>query len=294
MFQRKPIHSFSITLILVLIMAACTPVEPIQTETPGQGSGQSPDDTPATAEPDKEPTEIMDDIQLAGTSWDLVSYGPADAQVEPLAGASVTLDFDEEQAGGRAACNFYGGTYEILGHNLAWSGPYFNQTEMACEPDLMQLEMEFLQALAGDKDITLEGDTLTLTGDSGVLVFEKARHAVLEGTDWVLAGLPRQGAVVQTWVDAKINITFKDGTVSGSSGCNSFSGSYELDGNELILGPLAGTLRACEAEIMQRESDFLAGLDKIASYTIHRETLTMLDAEGNMVMTFSFGESAVP
>ena len=45
---------------------------------------------------------------------------------------------------------------------------------------------------------------------------------------------------------------------------------------------------ACEDdEINQRETEFLAALQNIASYEIVRDNLTFFDADGSIVLTFS-------
>jgi heat shock protein HslJ len=54
-----------------------------------------------------------------------------------------------------------------------------------------------------------------------------------------------------------------DGRVSGSTGCNRFSGAYSQDGDALTIGTLATTRRACLPEVMQREQQFLALLGKV-------------------------------
>src|SRR5262245_64000629 len=63
----------------------------------------------------------------------------------------------------------------------------------------------------------------------------------LVGTAWALGDLP--GQVLN---DVRPTIAFSgDGTVSGSGGCNDFSGNYTVDGSKLTLGPLAWKQKAC-------------------------------------------------
>lgn len=38
----------------------------------------------------------------------------------------------------------------------------------------------------------------------------------------------------------------KDGSLHGSDGCNRLMGSYEVDGDDLVFGPLASTMMFCQ------------------------------------------------
>ena len=53
-----------------------------------------------------------------------------------------------------------------------------------------------------------------------------------EGTPWVLAS----GVEVDGWEEFAPTVRFEGGTVSGSTGCNRFTGPYSLDGDTLELG----------------------------------------------------------
>ncbi len=233
-------------------------------------------------------------ILLAGTRWDLVSYGPAGRLQQPPTGAEVTLNFEADQASGRAGCNFYGGSYLLEGSSLSWRDPYFTTTEMACEEPLMQLESAYLQLLSGAEHIRLEDGTLTLEGPQGLLVFEVPVSAELEGTTWILNGLAERGGIVSTWIDESIEARFENGKVAGSSGCNQFSASYELDGESLLIGPAISTKMACENEVMQRETAFLSALGEVTSFVIERQTLRLLDGQGNPALIFRSASSPAP
>jgi heat shock protein HslJ len=53
----------------------------------------------------------------------------------------------------------------------------------------------------------------------------------------------------------------EDGEVQGDTGCNTFTGSYELDGATLTLGPLTTTRMACEVRRARRRSTVLSVLE---------------------------------
>jgi putative lipoprotein len=73
--------------------------------------------------------------------------------------------------------------------------------------------------------------------------------------------------------------------VSGAGGCNRLTGSYELAGDRLSFGRVAGTLMAC-AGGMGTEKRFLAALAQTTRARITRQHLELLDAAGNVVADF--------
>jgi heat shock protein HslJ len=80
----------------------------------------------------------------------------------------------------------------------------------------------------------------------------------LMSTEWVLEDLGGSSVVE----DALSTIRFDDaGRVMGSGACNRFNGPYVLDGDQLTIGPLASTRRACESAISIQESRYLQAIE---------------------------------
>jgi heat shock protein HslJ len=75
-------------------------------------------------------------------------------------------------------------------------------------------------------------------------------------------------------------MSFKDGKVSGSAGCNNFHGTYATEGSKLQLGPLGTTRRACEEPLMTQEREFLAALASATTWSIDGNVLDMHRADG--------------
>jgi heat shock protein HslJ len=87
----------------------------------------------------------------------------------------------------------------------------------------------------------------------------------LIGTSWTLVGIGEAIAIES----AGANLTFDPaGTVSGSTGCNSFSGTYAIDGTALTLGPLATTRMACEEPLMAQEAAVLEALTAVSGWEV--------------------------
>ncbi len=75
-------------------------------------------------------------------------------------------------------------------------------------------------------------------------------------------------------------MSFKDGQVAGSAGCNRFHGTYSTDGSKLTVGPLATMRRACEEPLMTQEREFLAALASAVTWSIDGNGLDMHRADG--------------
>jgi copper homeostasis protein (lipoprotein) len=73
--------------------------------------------------------------------------------------------------------------------------------------------------------------------------------------------------------------------VSGSGGCNRVTGDFEVDGEKLKLGHMAGTMMACPAG-MEQEQRFLQALGKVERHRIRGSHLEMLDAAGAPLARF--------
>lgn len=110
----------------------------------------------------------------------------------------------------------------------------------------------------------------------------------IENRPWRLASyVNAQAETVEAAAHSPAVVTFEDGSASGTSGCNSFFGSYTLSGDRITMGEMGSTLMACEEALMQQEQDFLAALAGAATYAVQGESLQLFDAAGSVVATFA-------
>ncbi len=89
-------------------------------------------------------------------------------------------------------------------------------------------------------------------------------------------------------------LAFTDDKVSGSTGCNDFSGTYTSDEEALTitLGPM--TQKACgDPAITAQETAVVAQLANVASYTSDDTGLTLKDSSGATVLVYGPGLSGV-
>ena len=115
----------------------------------------------------------------------------------------------------------------------------------------------------------------------------------LAGTAWDLAQYAPAGTAELTPVPEGVTPTaeFTEDQISGSGGCNRFSGGYTTDGDTIEIGPLASTAMACVGDAGQVETDYLARLDEAATYAITDGALTISNGTGQVVLSYT---EAVP
>ncbi len=78
------------------------------------------------------------------------------------------------------------------------------------------------------------------------------------------------------------------GLVSGSGGCNRFSGGYEFaERPSLSFRPLASTMMACSEPLGSQESRFLDALANTNGYRISGSELSLVDREAAVLLVFS-------
>ena len=70
------------------------------------------------------------------------------------------------------------------------------------------------------------------------------------------------------------------GKYSGSTGCNTMAGNYELDPNGLRFAAAATTLVACPPALAAAERRFLDALAAVRQAQIAGTTLDLLDGAG--------------
>jgi putative lipoprotein len=109
----------------------------------------------------------------------------------------------------------------------------------------------------------------------------------LENATWILMSYGEPANLQAVLEDTEITAAFdsENGQVTGSAGCNSYFGGYELKGNELSLtGPIGSTMMSCGEEIDQQEIEYLQILQDAESYEIDGNQLQI--NSGDKVLIF--------
>ncbi len=226
---------------------------------------------------------------LEGTTWQLTADAPLGVA---LAGAGVTARFEDGKLSGRSGCNEYNGTYEVDGDALT-IGPNIASTNMACPAPQMAVEQAYLSRLPKVASFTIDGDTLTLADDGGetVLTYEATDPAEAIQGQWEVTSYYAGTAVTSVLGGVSLTAEFNsDGTVSGNTGCNTFNGPYEIDGENITIGPLTTTLAACGTmELDQQQSDYLNALALARTFEVAAGRLDLLRDGGTIAVTYATG-----
>jgi heat shock protein HslJ len=111
---------------------------------------------------------------------------------------------------------------------------------------------------------------------------------VLTGTDWRLVSLGPAGAETEVIPGTTVTLKFgDDGRAGGSTGCNSFSGTYQVRGDTVSFGRLISTRRAClDQNANQQEQRFLSALEMANRFRLSSNRLTILSDRGRNVLNF--------
>ncbi|HKE57221.1 MAG TPA: META domain-containing protein [Pyrinomonadaceae bacterium] len=222
---------------------------------------------------------------LAGT-WSVTGFNNGrQGVVSPLVGSPISLSFADGRVSGRTGCNTFTGSYSLVGDSIK-IGQLAN-TNMMCAADVMTQEGQFLKALQSAMRWNVQGDRLDMHRADGERALEGKPEAAgaLSGT-WSVTGFNngRQG-VVSPLVGSPISLSFAEGRVSGRSGCNTFTGSYSLQGNSVSIGQLANTNMMCTADgVMAQESEFLKALQSAVRWSVQGDRLDMHRADGERAL----------
>ena len=223
---------------------------------------------------------------LAETGWRLDSLGEAGVVVD----AVVTLDFvDDGRLTGETGCNSFNGPYQSDG-DASSIGP-LAVTRAACpDPARAAMETAYLAALERAETYRIDEHVLTFYGQNDRVLAELARFdPTLEGSSWtVLAYNNGNQAVVSVILDTQITAEFdQDGIVSGSGGCNDYTGPYETEEQRISIGPVAATKQLCGSPggIDDQEAAYVAALESAELWVIRGDILELRREDGALALS---------
>lgn len=225
---------------------------------------------------------------LAGQTWVL-----SELAGQPLvADSNITANFNADgSVSGSAGCNRYTGEFTASGDSISVSAN-MAMTMMMCEQAIMDQETAYINTLGQVKTYSVADSQLTLKDASGktILVFQ-AQSQDLAGTSWEVVNFYNGNqAIVGVIEGTTLTADFgKDGTISGNGGCNNYTGSYKVDGEDIKIGPLASTMMACaEPEgVMEQETQYLAALQLAESYQVEGGVLELRRTDQTLVAIFN-------
>ncbi len=238
-------------------------------------------------------------IELAGTQWRLLAEGDWEEDAP-----AVTLFFlDDYRAAGVAACRDYFATYGASEGRIGF--PWMSMvgsSYVSCSDEIRRLEGRFTTALSRARDYSVDKDAgssrlMIRTSRGKTLTFEPLLPAVESIADgnWVLKAFVKVHVtesgmrllrVTNPLQDPEITMSFREGGVSGSAGCNSYSAQHSIGDAEITFTSPRVTRRACAAPdgVMQQETRFLNLLPSLTKFHIYGDRLFIFTGEGRAVL----------
>ena len=255
---------------------------------------------PSAPEPDIEISQpIYRFGEVADQVWVLVGYGDALNPTVVEEGTVITANFSstDGQVTGSGGCNSYFAAYTSDDEgDLTISGP-IGSTMMVCETGADQ-EVAYLTALETVTGWALNNEgQLELTYGSGRPYEEKLFYipgeTPLTGATWQLVSWGDPENLTDVLEETTVTADFApetdtNGTVGGNATCNSYTGSYALNDNQISFGPIASTRTICPVGADQ-ETAYLSALEAAQTYRIvgpnMQITYSLEDQEGVLNFT---------
>ena len=234
---------------------------------------------------------VIDLRPLQGTFWFLISVN----NKALIPGTQITAQFFVNpdavsgSVSGIAGCNNYNAQI-APGFNVG--APATTRIACASPAGVMEQEQLYLSQLQQVTGYSLAGGQLILPTTSGILVYSSTQPdnqipfnpaTLLVNRQWYLKALGNTNAVPGSEPTAYFA---SDGRVNGYTGCNSYSGRFTANGDQITITGLSSSAAACPEPQLSQETAFLAGLGASERFEVS-DTKLNLYTTGNEVMFFS-------
>ena len=138
---------------------------------------------------------------------------------------------------------------------------------------------------------SLKYTLVEIVSKTPVAAASEATHAEqsadLGGVEWHLVSYLGPDGMTETLTEAPITITFSDGRVVGSAGCNRYFATYQVEGEALTIDEAIGRTRmACPDPIMAQEETYVKLLPQTATFEMDGDALTLFNQEGDALLIF--------
>ena len=218
---------------------------------------------------------------FVGVPW-VVSSGVDLAGTDAVPSATFT----DDTVGGSTGCNRFTASYTVDGDAMEIGE--IASTRMACPPPADAIERAYLAALGRVAAWHIDGSELVLADDDDneLLRFEEASPV----GDWEVTAFLSSDAVTSPLPGTTITAKFADdGTLTGSSGCNTYQTAFSLGKGSIEIEPPAATEMACAKPegVMEQEAAYLAALPTAVGYRVDGGSLALVSADGTYVASYT-------
>ena len=218
---------------------------------------------------------------FVGVPW-VVSSG-----VDLAGGDAVpSANFTDDTVGGSTGCNRFTAKYTVDGD--AMDIGEIASTRMACPPPVDAVERAYLAALGRVTAWHLDGSDLVLADDDHTELLRYVEASPIG--DWEVTAFLSGDAVTSPLPGTTMTAKFADdGTLTGSSGCNTYQTAYSLGRGSIEIEPPAATQMACAAPkgVMDQEAAYLAALPTAVGYRVDGGSLALVGPDGTYVASYA-------
>ena len=167
---------------------------------------------------------------------------------------------------------------------------------------LGRLNESCLQAITPGWRVVFEsnGVTYEVRTDETASIIRLAPSAVteessLENTHWRLVSFGALGSEQPPVEGSLITLFLANGQAGGYGGCNSYGGTYQVDGDTISFEEIVRTERACQDErVTEQEQRYFQALESAALFERTDNLLILSDSDGNGLLVFETPLSIQP
>ncbi|HSR34981.1 MAG TPA: META domain-containing protein [Anaerolineae bacterium] len=268
--MKKLVPVLTAILVLMVILACGFAPRPTETPRPSKPAATKAPAPTATSTP--KPTNTATPAPTP-TGAPEVNFSVDRTQIKQ--GECVTFSWKVENV---KAVYYYREGDRWQNHGVAGQG-----SQQECPPSSTAF---YLRVVKPDESIDLRQIVITVEPTpTATSAFDP-----LGGTRWRVQSYrdpASAGSLSPVLTGTTLTVDFgRDGKVSGSAGCNTYSSTYVVQGNLLAITLPTATNKLCTEPqgIMEQETAFVALLPTIGSYSISGSQLTLKSASGQIVV----------
>jgi heat shock protein HslJ len=263
----------AVSALLILVLSSCE-----QAATP----------TPEPVTPAEVAQGAEQQSALRDTAWAMKSFG-VNKEIPALPDSYPSLNFMIDRYNGYTGCNFILGTFYVDGDSLTINFPSSTGGPCASE-DLTTQEENYLSAITAVDSYKVEAENLYLyVNDEQVMTLEPLDPVPFEGTVWNFEffqsdAVEPDPVIPGTTITAK----FEGDTVSGSAGCNDYTGTVARDDLKITVSDIVATQKSCDEPqyIMDQEQRYLQQLQTAGFIKQNPRSLELRNTDAIPIMLF--------
>jgi heat shock protein HslJ len=236
---------------------------------------------------------------LENISWQLHQYLDESGEMTTvLPETTVDATFNNGRIGGSAGCNRYFGPYTTGQDNRLMLTSKIGSTRMACPPAVARQEQRYFALLPLVTSWQRHDESLLLFDNDRqpILKYAAAKPTTLEDSPWQATGINNgRGGVVSSKTTHLATALFANDKISGNTGCNNFTVSYQIKGEQITIGRAVTTRKHCAEPdgIMEQEQQYLQALARAHTYTLKPDRLELRDENGSLQVSYRQGTGDV-